>query len=278
MKLFVTGGNGQLGKALQSISPDSTYTDVDELDITDVKAIEAVNWNEYDAVVNAAAFTAVDKAEEMVDLAWKVNVMGPALLADASRRAEIPLVHVSSDYVYDGQTDNHLENELLKPLSVYGSSKAAGDIAAAQNPKHYIIRSSWVVGDGPNFVRTMLELGKTKDELSIVNDQIGRLTFADELALSIRHLLDKTPAFGTYHMSNTGESTHWAGVAREIFKYANMKVNVKETTTTEFAKGKSPFAPRPRFSTLNLEKLTSTGFQASDWKDALKDYITKELA
>ena len=278
MKLLVTGGNGQVGKALRSILPDATYTDVKELDITDGSAVNAIDWSEYDGVVNAAAFTAVDKAEEMVEAAWRINVLGPALLADATKRAGIPMVHISSDYVYDGKSETHTEDELLQPLSIYGASKAAGDIAASQNSAHYIVRTSWVVGDGPNFVRTMLELGKTKNELTIVNDQIGRLTFADDLAQAIKHLLETKPKYGTYHMSNTGDAASWAEIAREVFACADMKISVHETTTEQYAEGRSPFATRPHYSTLNLDKITAAGFEARNWKDALRTYIEKELA
>lgn len=279
MRVLVTGGNGQLGKALQNIYPEGIFTDSHDLDITDQAALAAFDWNGIEAIINAAAFTAVDKAElpEMIPLAWGVNALGPANLAAIAKARNIPLVHVSSDYVYDGQNQEHTEDEALRPLSSYGASKAAGDLAAAQAPQHYIVRSSWVVGDGPNFVRTMLTLGKDRSELTVVNDQIGRLTFADDLAGCVQHLLDKKAASGIYHFSNEGQPSSWADITRAIFEIAGYEVMVNETSTEEYARGKSPWALRPSHSTLNLDKIKATGLNPRDWQEALKDYVEKEL-
>ena len=277
MKLFVTGSNGQLGRALRAKMPDSMFVNSDELDITDAESVSRLDLSEYDALVNTAAYTAVDAAEEDVEKAQKVNVAGPKLLAAAAKKAGIPIVHISSDYVYSGENDSHSEDEPLKPLSVYGSTKASGDIAVAEeNPQHYIMRTSWVVGDGKNFVRTMLKLGKKLDQLSIVNDQIGRLTFADDLADAIIHILEGKPEWGVYHMSNSGKPASWAEIARTIFEFADMSVDVSETSTAEFSKDKSPFATRPQFSTLNLDKIRATGYSPPDWRESLEEYIKKE--
>ena len=172
----------------------------------------------------------------------------------------------------------HDENEAFAPLSVYGASKAAGDLLVSQVDKHYILRTSWVIGEGNNFVRTMMGLGAKGVAPTVVHDQVGRLTFTSELVRAIDHLLTTEAPFGTYNVSNSGEPASWADVTRQIFKDAGYGLLVTNTTTQEYYEGKDSVAPRPLSSTLKLDKIQATGFKSVDWKEDLRKYIEKEQA
>jgi dTDP-4-dehydrorhamnose reductase len=277
---LITGANGQLGQALQEKYPDARAVDSTELDITDEDAVNNFDWSHITTILNAAAYTNVDGAEteEGRKAAWSVNATGPANLARIANKYSITVVHISTDYVYDGTEEIHTETETFAPLSVYGSSKAAGDIAVSLTPNHYILRTSWVIGEGKNFVRTMLGLGQKGISPTVVADQVGRLTFTGELVEAIDHLLSTEASYGTYNVSNSGDSVSWAEITRIIFQeagYANLAVT--DTTTAEYFAGKEGIAPRPLQSTLDLQKIQSTGFTSTDWRVDLKTYIEKEL-
>lgn len=280
MNVFIVGANGQLGTALRAQYPDAKSADINELDITNKQSVDAFDWSNIDVILNAAAFTNVDGAESAEGrvAAWKVNATAVGYLSDVARKHDMTLVHISTDYVFDGTNDPHTEDESFAPLSVYGASKAAGDLLVSSTPKHYILRTSWVIGEGKNFVRTMLEVGKKGINPSVVNDQIGRLTFTSELVKAIDHLLTKQAPFGTYNVSNSGDSASWAAITRTIYQLADMANTVTDTTTAEYFAGKTGIAPRPLNSTLQLDKLQATGFVSRDWHDDLQDYIKKELA
>ncbi len=277
-RIFIVGANGQLGTALREKYPDAQYADVDQLDITDKQSVSSYKWNEIDVIINAAAYTNVDGAEspEGRKLAWAVNADAAANLVAVAAQHDMTIVHVSSDYVFDGTEDIHYEDEAFAPLSVYGASKAAGDIAISLAPRFYILRTSWVIGEGKNFVRTMLELGKKGIEPTVVADQIGRLTFTDELVRAVDHLLATEAPYGTYNVTNSGESASWADITRKIFELAGIDAAVTDTTTAEYFTGKEGIAPRPLQSTLNLDKIQSAGFESTDWVDGLKTYLDKE--
>lgn len=277
-EIFITGANGQLGRALKARYPGAKSADIDELDITDARSVAAFDWSGIKVIMNAAAFTNVDGAEtaEGRVAAWKVNASAVANLVRVAAANDITLVHVSTDYVFDGTQDPHTEDEPFSPLGVYAQSKAAGDIAVSLAPKHYILRSSWVVGDGPNFVRTMMGLGAKGVAPTVVADQIGRLTFTLELVEIIDHLLSTDAAPGTYNATNGGEPASWADITREIFKEASYDLAVTDTTTEEYYKGKDGIAPRPLKSTLTLAKLESTGFKPADWREDLTAYVAQE--
>lgn len=277
-QIFITGANGQLGTALRQKYPGAKSADISELDITDKESVLNYDWTNIRFILNAAAFTNVDGAEtsEGRIAAWKVNATAVSYLSEAARKNDITLVHISSDYVFDGTQNPHTEPENFAPLSVYGDSKAAGDLLVGSTPKHYIIRTSWVIGEGNNFVRTMLVLGKKGINPTVVSDQIGRLTFTSELVSAIDHLLTTKSPFGTYNVSNDGESKSWADVTREIYKQAGLTNTVTDTSTAEYYAGKAGIAPRPLQSTLDLSKIKSTGFITTDWKEDLKKYIEKE--
>ncbi len=293
-RTLITGSNGQLGRALQIEFPDAEFTDYQELDITSPELENARPWRQYETIINVAAYTAVDLAEtpEGREAAWKLNAEAVANLGKIATKHSITLVHVSSDYVFDGTKAEHNESETFSPLGVYAQTKAAGDIAAAMVPKHYIARASWVIGDGNNFVRTMQSLAEKGVKPNVVNDQVGRLTFTDDLARGIKHLL--TPIsypptaghlppttyhlpYGTYNISGDGESVSWANIAADVYELSgHSRDEVTGVSTEQYYEGKSYISPRPLQSTLNLDKIKTTGFVPTDWRKSLKNYLEKE--
>jgi dTDP-4-dehydrorhamnose 3,5-epimerase len=272
---LVIGAQGQVGRALLTAFPGARGVTRTELDLSDLDQLERWPWREHDVVLNAAAYTAVDGAEtaEGRRTAWAVNASGPAALAGLAVRHGFTLVHLSSDYVYDGTVAEHVEDEPPAPLGVYGQSKAAGDLAVTAVPRHYVVRTSWVVGDGGNFVRTMARLADEGGSPSVVTDQVGRLAFADEIARATRHLVAASAPYGTYHVSNSGPPTSWADVAREIFSLRGRDpADVTPVTSADYAAGRA-VAPRPASSVLSLDKLVSTGFEPLAAGEALRAYV-----
>jgi dTDP-4-dehydrorhamnose 3,5-epimerase len=276
--IVIIGANGQLGKALQAQYPAARAVDSAELDITNSDQVNGFAWEGVTTILNAAAYTNVDSAETADGrvAAWRVNAVGSANLAQIAISKGLTLVHISTDYVFDGSKEIHTEDESFSPLGVYGQSKAAGDIAVALAPKNYILRTSWVIGEGKNFVRTMIGLGEKSIAPTVVADQVGRLTFTTELVKAIDHLVTSNAPYGTYNVSNGGEPASWAAITREIFKQAGYDLTVTGTTTAEYFASKPDVAPRPLQSTLSLDKLQATGFTPTDWHDDLADYISKE--
>lgn len=275
---LIIGANGQLGTALREKYPNAKAVDSSELDITNKAEVEAFDWSGIKYILNAAAYTNVDGAEtsEGRVAAWKVNAQAVENLIHPAWRNDITIVHVSTDYVFDGTSESHSEDEAFSPLSVYGASKAAGDIIVSGVDNHYILRTTWVIGEGKNFVRTMLSLGQKGVAPTVVADQIGRLTFTSELVRIIDHLLTTHAPFGTYNATNSGEPASWADITREIFKVGSYDLTVTDTTTAEYYAGKEGIAPRPLNSVMNLDKLHATGFKSRDWRNELKDYVRKE--
>jgi dTDP-4-dehydrorhamnose reductase len=210
-KFFIVGANGQLGTALRAQYPNAKFADIGELDITNKQSVDSFDWKGINTIINAAAFTDVDGAEtaEGRIASWRVNAEAVKNLAQTASKYGITFVHISTDYVFDGTHELHSEDEPFAPVSVYGASKAAGDLLASQVGKHYILRTSWVIGEGKNFVRTMLELGKKGVNPSVVADQVGRLTFTSELVRATDHLLATDALFGTYNVTNDGEPASW---------------------------------------------------------------------
>ena len=290
-RTMVTGCNGQLGHAIRDYVESHglegfEFNDIDTFDFSDPAQYDQFDWSLYGTIINAGAYTAVDKAEtpEGRALAWKANAQGPALLARVAREHNITLVHVSSDYVFDGSREMHDESEGFAPLGVYGQSKAAGDIAVANAPRHYILRSSWVIGEGHNFVKTMMMLSDKVangdlPRVTVVDDQYGRLTFTRDMADAIFHLLDSNAAYGTYDLTGSGAVKSWADIARGVFDLANGNGNKVEPISTAeyFANAKNPVSPRPTYSALNLAKIEATGLRVPDWEESLRAYVTKEL-
>jgi dTDP-4-dehydrorhamnose 3,5-epimerase len=274
LRTLVIGSRGQLGRALAEEYPEADLVDLGELDVTDPAAVAAWPWHEYDLVLNAAAYTAVDAAETPDGrvIAWAANAQAPATLATLSRDHRLTLVHFSSDYVFDGTRAEHSEDEPMSPLGVYAQTKAAGDLAVATAPRHYLLRTSWVIGDGNNFVRTMQRLAAAGACPAVVSDQIGRLTFASELARATRHLIDHEAPYGTYNLTNGGPPTSWADVAEAVFRLSGRdEADVTRVSTEEYAAAKQ-LAPRPASSMLALEKIAATGFEPEDAIAALTRY------
>ena len=291
-RTLVTGCNGQLGRAVRAlaeergVAKDFDFCDIDTFDMSDPDAYAQYDWSLYGTVINCGAYTAVDKAEtpEGRATAWKANATGPALLARTCSEHGITLVHVSSDYVFDGTAEVHTEDEPLSPLSVYGQTKAAGDIAVAGCPRHYIMRSSWVIGEGHNFVKTMKGLSDRvadpEDKLpqvTVVADQLGRLTFTRDMAEAIFHVLGTHAPYGTYDCTGSGAVKSWADIARAVFDAANGNGDrvVPVSTADYYATAAGPVAPRPVHSALDLAKLEATGFSMPDWEERLVAYMRR---
>lgn len=279
LRTLVLGANGQLGRALrEACAGDGSveFATRAEFDLTDPAAVADTDWSGYGAVVNAGAYTAVDEAEsaEGRRAAWAANVTGVAALARVCAEHRITLVHVSSDYVFDGAAPGpHTEDEPFSPLGVYGQTKAAGDAIVSALERHYIVRTSWVIGEGNNFVRTMASLAARGVEPTVVNDQIGRLTFTEDLAAGIRHLLSTGAPFGTYNLTSDGDSASWADIAATVYEACGEPASsVTGVTTEEYFRGKHA-APRPLNSVLNLAKIKATGFAPRAQAEALSTYL-----
>ncbi len=231
--------------------------------------------------MNAAAFTNVDGAETSEGrlVCWNVNASAVSNLARVCLKHDMALLHISSDYVFDGTKVPHLEDEVFSPLSVYGASKAAGDAVVMTLDKHYILRTTWVIGEGKNFVRTMLGLAEKGVSPTVVSDQVGRLTFTSELVRAIDHLLTSGAPFGTYNVTNSGNVASWAEITRKIFELAgHSELTVTDISTADYFADKEGIAPRPLGSEMSLEKIQATGFTSRDWTDDLTEYLTKETA
>ena len=279
-KTLVLGANGQLGRALRADygdDPSVEFVTRDEVDLAgDLET--AIRWQDYDTVINAAAYTAVDDAETPGGRAdaWAVNVTGVGALARIATARGLTLVHFSSDYVFDGTSESpYREDDLIAPLGVYGQTKAAGDQLVATVPRHYILRTSWVIGDGHNFVRTMLSLAERGVDPSVVDDQFGRLTFTSELARAVRHLTTTGAPYGTYNVTGAGPATSWADIARRIFELAGHDPQRVTGVSADayFASATRVVAPRPRNSVLDNQKLESTGFIPEASEDSLARYL-----
>jgi dTDP-4-dehydrorhamnose reductase len=279
MRVLVLGAGGQVGRALVAALPDATALGHGDLDIA-AAAHSTIDWAAYDTVINAAAFTDVDGAEaaEGRIAAWRANATGPAALARICGRHGTTLVHLSTEYVFDGRAaDPYPEDAPVAPLSVYGASKAAGDLAVQGVERHYLVRPTWVVGNGRNFVRTMLGLAEKGVEPTVVADQIGRPTFATDLASAIVHLVASGAPFGTYHVTGGGVPASWAEVARATFALAGRShLRVTDTTTTEYFADKPQAAPRPRNSVLDLSRAVAAGVEVPDWRERLAEYVSVE--
>jgi dTDP-4-dehydrorhamnose reductase len=299
-KTLIIGALGQLGRALTTAFPDADLVDlpnavveevaqrpsrdqvtdagtqVEPLDVTDHAQVAAFPWNDYALVLNAAAYTAVDAAEtpDGRRTAWAANAQAPATLARLAAEHRFTLVHYSTEYVFDGTVDPHTEDEPLSPLGVYGQTKAAGDVAAAAAPRHYVLRTSWVIGEGKNFVRTMRQLATKGVSPSVVDDQVGRLTFTDELARATAHLVAGEAAYGTYNVSNGGPPMSWCEIAREVYALSGRdREDVSPVTTEAYYAGQDGLSPRPLRSALDLSKIEATGFEPEDAMSALRRYV-----
>ena len=280
MKILITGSHGMLAKAVINKSKDENeliLTDVDELDITNKDAVlDFAKKNKPDVIINCAAYTAVDNAESNLELAEKINALGPKNLAIASKEINAILVHISTDYVFKGDLDTTLsyteENE-TGPVTAYGITKLHGEEEIKNNcSKYYIFRTAWLYGEGKNFVRTMINLGKEKESVNVVSDQHGSPTYTEDLANIIYQALSKKINYGIYHATNQGFTT-WYDFTKEIYSLANLTCKVNPVTSDEFV---TP-AKRPKNSQLSKDKLIANGIDIPTYEDALKRYLKKEL-
>jgi dTDP-4-dehydrorhamnose reductase len=275
VKILITGANGQLGRELikRLQGTDHLATDVAEMDITNQNnTLQVVESYRPDVVIHGAAYTNVDGAESNIDLAYRINAIGTQNVAAACLKYDAKMVYVSTDYVFDGTLGRaYNEFDLTNPQSIYGKSKLAGETLAKHIlNKLFIVRTSWLYGDGNNFVRTMLKLGNEREELRVVNDQYGCPTSTKDLANAMLALI-QTQHYGTYHAANTGVTT-WHGFAEKIFELScNDRVKILPQTTEELGRP----APRPKYSPLeNMMLGLTVGKIMRPWEEALEEYIS----
>lgn len=277
-RVMITGANGQLGRAVNLQYADSgeyelINTDVGELDITNIdKVMTFVREVKPYAIINCAAYTAVDACEKEEDLAFRINAIGPRNLSIAATETGAKMMHVSTDYVFDGNgTRPYRETDPTGPQGAYGRTKLAGeDFVREFSDRHFIVRTAWLYGDGKNFVKTMLRLSETNDKVRVVMDQVDSPTSADELAKAIAYLLP-TENYGLFHGTCEGDCS-WAQFTEEIFRLAGKNTIVEAITSEEYAAA----AKRPAYSILeNYMLKMTTDFMFADWHDAIAAYIGK---
>ena len=281
-KILVTGCNGQLGRAINKeyAGSDVTFinTDVAEgegvtaLDITKIEQVlSLVRAEQPEVIINCAAHTNVDACEKQWDAAYRINALGPRNLSIAAEAVGAKMIHVSTDYVFEGNgTKPYTEFDAPNPVSAYGKTKLEGEKFVQQFSNHFFIfRTAWLYGvNGGNFPKTMLELAKTHDELTVVYDEVGTPTYTPDLAEAIGKLIE-TDYYGIYHITNSG-SCSWCEFAKYIFEIAGVDVKVTPVTASEFARP----APRPSYSVLNNKKWVDNGFEPlRSYKEAIKDYL-----
>lgn len=275
MKILITGSNGMLGHDLIEVLKDKhelLLTTSKTLDITDGDSVmDFILKSNPDIVINSAAYTDVDGCESNPDLAYNVNGEGVKNLALACREVDCPLVHISTDYVFNGQNDRPwVEDDEIGPISIYGKSKLEGEEHIKEIlEKYFIVRTAWLYGvNGRNFPRTMLELAQNHSEITVVYDEVGTPTYTPDLAKGISKLIE-TDYYGTYHLTNSGNCS-WCEFARYIFEVADVDVNVIPVTASEFARP----APRPSYSVLENRNWVENGFEPlRNYKEAIKEYI-----
>ncbi|MDP2088747.1 MAG: dTDP-4-dehydrorhamnose reductase [Flavobacteriaceae bacterium] len=281
--ILVTGSNGQLGSELRELSRDFRqyqffFTDLAELDVTDKNVIQKlIVQNQINSIINCAAYTAVDKAESEPEMADKINHIAVKNLAEAAKTCNCKIIHISTDYVFDGTNHQpYIETDAANPQSVYGSTKLAGELALMNvNPRNsIIIRTSWVYSSyGNNFVKTMLKQGKERDELNVIDDQIGTPTYAKDLALVILETLPllTNEKVEIYHFSNEGVCS-WYDFAKAIFELTDTTLIVNPIKTAQYP----TVAKRPHYSILNKSKIKETfSITIPHWKKSLKECLNK---
>lgn len=286
-KILVTGCTGQLGRAINQEYAGSgaelVNTDVQAgegiiaLDITSIEDVMSlVQEQEPDVIINCAAHTAVDLCEQQWDSAYRINAIGPRNLSIAAAKTGAKIIHVSTDYVFDGNgTRPYTEFDPVGPASAYGKTKLEGEnFVKAFAAKYFILRTAWLYGDGKNFIKTMLRLSETHDKVTVVDDQVGSPTSAAELARLIR-FLEPTENYGLFHATCEG-SCSWAEFAKEIFRLAGKSTAVIPVTTEEYCAANPGQAPRPSYSILEnyMLKLTSA-YRMADWHQALEEYMAE---
>ncbi len=282
LNVLVTGSRGQLGREIEELSKNYQYnfffTDKEQLDITSKESLaQFINEHKINTIINCAAYTAVDKAEDEKELADLINHTAVKYLAEISKQNDIKLIHISTDYVFDGKNYKpYVEDDNVAPSSVYGATKLSGERAMKEiNPKNsIIIRTSWVYSYyGANFVKTILQLGKERESLGVIFDQVGTPTYAKDLAKTILDILPQiqNESVEIYHYSNEGVLS-WYDFSKEIMKMAKLNCTINPIETKEYP---TP-ASRPHFSLLNKKKIKSTfHIEVPYWKDSLDDCLKR---
>ena len=277
MKVFVTGVRGQLGydvvNELEKRGHTAIGVDIEDLDMTDTAAVDKmITEAAPEAVIHCAAWTAVDAAEDNEEKCRQVNVNGTENIAKVCKKLNCKMMYISTDYIFDGKGTRPWEPDdpVTTPLNVYGQTKYEGELAVRNNvEKFFIVRIAWVFGKGKNFIKTMLNLGKTHDHLTVVNDQYGTPTYTYDLARLLVDMIE-TDKYGNYHATNEGGYITWYDFACEIFRQAGMDVDVEPVSSAQYAAK----AKRPENSRMNKQKLVDNGFEPlPDWKDALGRYL-----
>ncbi len=284
MRILITGANGMLAQAVKEKfekENELILTDSKELDITDqgsvIKTVKELNP---ELIINCAAYTNVDGAEENEELCKRVNADGPTNLAIAAKMVDAPLVHISTDYVFGGTKpveEDYKEDDEKAPESVYGYTKLAGEEGIVNNTdKYYIFRTAWLYGEGKNFVRTMLAVGKTHDEVTVVSDQHGSPTYTEDLTDFIYEAVKNKIPYGIYNATDDGYTT-WFDFTKKIYELAGLDTKVNPTSTEEYMKNaKKPVAKRPLNSKMSKDKLKNAGINVPTWEESLKKYMKKE--
>ncbi|MCD4789606.1 MAG: dTDP-4-dehydrorhamnose reductase, partial [Bacteroidales bacterium] len=278
MNILITGSKGQLGKSIEKFSPNFgqykfTYTDFEELDITNYKQLKKfISANEFNVIINCAGYTAVDKAEEEPEKARLLNATAPGYLAKLASEFDITLIHISTDYIFDGKINRpYIESDIPEPLSIYAKTKVEGENQVDANAKKAVIfRTSWLYSEfGNNFVKTIIRLANERDVLNIIDDQVGSPTYASDLAETILKILPeliKINGTEIYHYSNLGKAS-WYDFAKEIISISELKCKVNPIETKDYPLP----AARPHYSLMDKQKIINTfGIQIPNWKDSLK--------
>jgi dTDP-4-dehydrorhamnose reductase len=288
--LLVTGAGGQLGRALGGLEPGAVLLDRSRLDVCDPAAVaETIGRSRPAVVIHAAAWTKVDDAESDPDGAHRTNVDGTRSVAEAAARAGALLVYVSTDYVFPGDRAGRVgrpdhpvrpagyrETDATGPRSVYGRTKLAGEAEAAAAGPHLVVRTSWVFGEGHNFVRSILRAAATRDEVAVVDDQRGLPTYAADLAGGILRLVEGG-AEGLFHLAGGGEAGSWADLAEAALTAAGSPARVRRISTAEYLEGRTgPVAPRPACSVLDCRKAAARGVVLRSWRAAVAEYVSAE--
>jgi len=279
MNILVTGANGQLGNSIRKIAANYPvyrffFTDVPEVDITNIALLEQlIKTNNIQAIINCAAYTAVDRAETEIDATRKINVDGVRNLATAAKHANIKLIHISTDYVFNGENNVPLkETDATDPIGMYGKTKFEGEIAVKESGcDALVIRTAWLYSEfGANFVKTMLRLGRERDELSVVYDQVGTPTYATDLAVAILELLQKDfSGYNLYHYSNEGVIS-WYDFAKAIFDISGIQIKLNAIESSEYP---TP-AKRPAYSVLSKKKIKEAGIDTPYWRESLIECLS----
>lgn len=278
-RLLVTGAGGQLGRAVARILPEAVLFDRGALDVTDREAVlGAISAHRPEVLLHAAAYTKVDAAETDPEGAALINVKATEFVAEAARKVGALLIYPSTDYVFSGQAGRpYREEDETGPLSVYGKTKLEGENASTGAGRFLVVRTSWVFGEGHNFIRSILAAAKDQNELAVVDDQRGLPTYAQDLAKGILDLVEGG-ATGTFNLAGGGEGCTWADLAEFAVEAGGFSTHVRRITTAEYYRGHSgPIAPRPAFSVLDCSKAASAGVTLRSWKDAVSEFVKESI-